>query len=136
MRLRALAPDAVRPLLTGGRLLIEPETGIAVILDEAKERARESGCDWLTLASAWAGRMLPQIFRTGDPVLGIARPPEMRTELEALWRSSRALPSLPTTASAKSTNSGKPTRRAQPTNQESRSARTSSRLLPNFYRDL
>ena len=65
-------------------LLIEPETGVAVTLDEAKELARDRGGDWLALAGAWAGRMLPQIFRAGDPVLDVALPPETRAELEAL----------------------------------------------------
>ena len=65
-------------------LLIEPETGVAVTLDEAKELARDRGGDWLALAGAWAGRMLPQIFRAGDPVLDVALPRETRAELEAL----------------------------------------------------
>ena len=65
-------------------LLIEPEIGVAVTLDEAKELARDRGGDWLTLASTWAGQMLPQIFRDNDPVLDIALPPETRIELEAL----------------------------------------------------
>ena len=68
-------------------LLIEPETGIPVTLDEARELARAAGDrphDWLDLAGAWAGRMLPQIFRAGDPALDVALPPETRAELEAL----------------------------------------------------
>ena len=75
-------------------LLIEPETGVAVTLAEAKELARATGDrplatgdrphDWLALAGAWAGRMLPQIFRAGDPVLDVALPPETRAALEAL----------------------------------------------------
>ena len=73
-------------------LLIEPETSVAITLDEAKELARDQGGDWLTLVSAWAGRMLPQIFRDGDPVLNLALPPETRAELEAL------LEELPRTA--------------------------------------
>lgn len=73
-------------------LLIEPETSVAITLDEAKELARDQGGDWLTLVSAWAGRMLPQIFRDGDPVLDLVLPPETRAELEAL------LEGLPRTA--------------------------------------
>ena len=65
-------------------LLIEPETGVAVILDETQELARDQGGDRLTLASAWAGRMLPQIFRNGDPVLVIVLLLETWAELEAL----------------------------------------------------
>src|SRR3984893_4325202 len=53
-------------------LLIEPESGIAITLDEVQELAREKEVDWLPLASKYAERMLPQIFRKGDPVLEIA----------------------------------------------------------------
>ena len=69
--------------LAEASLLIEPETGVAVTLDEAKEFARERGGDWLALAGGWAGRMLPQIFHAGDPVLEIALPLETWAELEA-----------------------------------------------------
>ena len=70
--------------LAESHLLIEPDTGVPITLAETKEFARDRGCDWLGLASAWAGRMLPQIFRAGDPVLEIAPPPETRADLEAL----------------------------------------------------
>jgi len=70
--------------LAEAQLLVEPEIGIAITLAEAKELAREQGCDWLELASTWAGHMLPQIFRSDDPVLEIALPPETRADLEAL----------------------------------------------------
>lgn len=65
-------------------LLIEPESGVAISLDEVQELAREKGADWLPLASEYAERMLPQIFRKDDPVLDIALPPETRSELEDL----------------------------------------------------
>ena len=65
-------------------LLVEPETGVAVTLDETKELAREQGSDWLALASDWARQMLPQIFRAGDPAHKIVLPPETRTALEAI----------------------------------------------------
>ena len=65
-------------------LLIEPDTGVPITLAETKEFARERGCDWLGLASDWAGHMLPQIFRADDPVLEIALPPETCANLEAL----------------------------------------------------
>src|SRR6266511_3951970 len=52
-------------------------------LDECRELARERGVDWLALASDFAQRMLPQIFRAGDPVLDVTLPPETRQELEA-----------------------------------------------------
>ena len=57
-------------------LLIEPDSGVAVTLDEVQELAREKATDWLELASDYAERMLPQIFRKDDPVLAIALPPE------------------------------------------------------------
>ncbi len=71
-------------------LLIEPESGMPLTLDECQELAREHGTDWLELASTYAERMLPQIFRSGDPVLEVALPPETRSQLEDLLK---ALPS-------------------------------------------
>jgi hypothetical protein len=65
-------------------LLVEPESGVALSLDECRELAREQSKDWLVLASDFAQRMLPQIFRAGDPVLEVALPPEKRQELEAI----------------------------------------------------
>jgi hypothetical protein len=65
-------------------LLVEPDSGIALSLDECRELAREQNKDWLVLASEFAQRMLPQIFRAGDPVLELALPPEKRQELETI----------------------------------------------------
>jgi hypothetical protein len=65
-------------------LLVEPDSGMALSLDECRELAREQGKDWLVFASDFAQRMLPQIFRAGDPVLEVALPPEKRQELEAI----------------------------------------------------
>jgi hypothetical protein len=45
----------------------------------------ERGTDWLALASDFAIRMLPQIFRKGDPVLEVTLQPETRHELEKLF---------------------------------------------------
>lgn len=67
-------------------LLIEPDSGVAISLDEVQELAHEKSTDWLELASAYAERMLPQIFRKSDPVLEIALPPETRSELEDLLK--------------------------------------------------
>ena len=67
-------------------LLIEPESGVAITLDEVQELAREKATDWLPLASDYAERMLPQIFRKDDPVLSIALPPETRSEMEDLLK--------------------------------------------------
>ena len=68
-------------------LLIEPESGVAITLEECQDLAREQGADWLKLASDYAKRMLPQIFRTDDPVLSVTLPPETRSELEDLLKS-------------------------------------------------
>lgn len=67
-------------------LLIEPESGVAITLDEVQELAREKLIDWLPLASEYAERMLPQIFRNDDPVLDISLPPETRSEMEDLLK--------------------------------------------------
>lgn len=67
-------------------LLIEPESGVAIALDEVQELAREKATDWLPLASDYAERMLPQIFRKDDPVLEIAMPPETRSQMEDLLK--------------------------------------------------
>jgi hypothetical protein len=48
--------------------------------------ARAEGRDWLELAAEYAQRMLPQIFRSGDPVLEVALPPETRSALEDLMK--------------------------------------------------
>ena len=67
-------------------LLIEPESGMPISLEECRELAREEGVDWLTLASNYAERMLPQIFRKDSPVLAISLPPETRSHLEELLK--------------------------------------------------
>ena len=71
-------------------LLIEPASGVPVSVDECKELARERGVDWISLTSAFAQGMLPQIFRADDVVLEITLPAEHRQPLEQL------LISLPT----------------------------------------
>ena len=67
-------------------LLIEPESGVPISLEECRELAREKGVDWLALASDYAERMLPQIFRTDSPVLALSLPPETRSHLEELLK--------------------------------------------------
>ena len=76
--------------LAEAELLIEPESGVAISLNECHELARANGRDWLELAAEYAQRMLPQIFRIGDPVLEVGLPPETRSALEDLMK---ALPS-------------------------------------------
>jgi hypothetical protein len=70
--------------LAENALLIEPENNVAISLAECRELARGRRVDPLVLASSFAERMLPQIFRTGDPVLEVQLPPETRQELERL----------------------------------------------------
>lgn len=72
--------------LAEAELLIEPRSGVAISLAECEELARSEGRDWLELAADYAQRMLPQIFRTGDPVLEVALPPETRSALEDLMK--------------------------------------------------
>ncbi len=67
-------------------LLIEPQSGIAITLAECEELARDAGRDWLEVAAEYAQRMLPQIFRNGDPVLEVALPPETRSGIEDLMK--------------------------------------------------
>ena len=67
-------------------LLIEPQSGVAITLEECQELARDEGADWLELASGYAERMLPQIFRKDDPVLAVTLPPETLSELEDLLK--------------------------------------------------
>jgi hypothetical protein len=65
-------------------LLIEPEMGVAISLEECEELAKEDGKDLWTLASEFAQRMLPQIFRQNDPVLRVTFASEHRLKLEQL----------------------------------------------------
>ena len=68
-------------------LLIEPVSGVSVSVIECKELARERGVDWISLASAFAQGMLPQIFRADDAVLEVGLPAEHRQSLEQLLAS-------------------------------------------------
>ena len=65
-------------------LLIEPEMDVAISLEECEELAKEAGKDLWTLASEFAQRMLPQIFRPNDPVLRVTFASEHRLKLEKL----------------------------------------------------
>ena len=68
-------------------LLIEPESGMAVSLDECEELAQEQGQDRWTLAGRFAERMLPRVFRSDDPALAVRLAPETRQALERLLES-------------------------------------------------
>jgi hypothetical protein len=65
-------------------LLIEPEMGIAISLEECEELAKEEGKDLWILASEFAQHILPQIFRSDDPVLRVTFASEHRLKLEKL----------------------------------------------------
>ena len=67
--------------------LVEPESAVPVSLDECEDLAREQGSDRWTLAGRFAQKMLPGVFRPGDPVLEVALPPEARLKLEELLES-------------------------------------------------
>ena len=68
-------------------LLIEPELGVPVSLEDCDELAKEAGnggADKWTLAARFAHRMLPQVFRPDLPVLEAYFAREHRLRLEAL----------------------------------------------------
>ena len=65
-------------------LLIEPSTGVAVTLEECEELAQEEGLDRWTLASRYAHRMLPQVFRPNHPAFEVQLAREHRLKLEQL----------------------------------------------------
>ncbi len=70
--------------LAENQLLIEPSSGVAVSLAECEELAAEAGTDLWELAASYAQVMLPEIFRTDDPVLALKLPLEIRQQLHAL----------------------------------------------------
>ena len=65
-------------------LLIHPDHGVAVSLDEIEELAREAGEDPRAMAARFAQDSLPQIFRSGDPVLELTLAPETCQALDKL----------------------------------------------------
>ncbi len=68
--------------LAENNLLIHPDFGEPISLDEIKELAREQNADWLSIAASFAQRMLIEVFRPDDPVLDLILPPETRQKLE------------------------------------------------------
>ncbi len=68
-------------------LLIAPEYGVAVSLEDLRDLARERGGDPWELAGEWAQEMLPEIFTAGDPALELSLPPETRQALDELIES-------------------------------------------------
>ena len=73
--------------LAENHLLIEPNTGIAVTLEECEELAQEEGLDRWTLATRYAHRMLPQVFRPNHPAFEVQLAREHRLKLEQLVES-------------------------------------------------
>jgi hypothetical protein len=64
-------------------LLLHPEHGVALSLDEVKELALGLKRDWIEIAAEYAQRMLlREVFRPDDPALCVPLPPEKRFELE------------------------------------------------------
>ena len=70
--------------LAENNLLIEPDSNVAISLSECKELAKAEGTDLWTLAGRYAQRMLPQIFRSDDPVLQVTLAKEDQLKLERL----------------------------------------------------
>ena len=68
-------------------LLVEPDTGVPVSLNECGDLAREARTDPWTLAGRFAQEMLPGVFRRSDPVLEVTLPPEARLKLQELVES-------------------------------------------------
>lgn len=64
-------------------LLMHPEHGVALSMDDVKELALGRGCDWIELAADYAQQMLlREVFRSDDPALRVPLPPEKRRGLE------------------------------------------------------
>ena len=70
--------------LAENELLIEPDMGVAISLDECEELAKEEGLDKWQLAARFAHRMLPQVFRPDHPVFKVQLAREYRIKLEDL----------------------------------------------------
>lgn len=70
--------------LAENELLIEPEAGIPVTLDECEDLAKDQGIEKWMLAARFAQRMLPQVFRPDHPVFAVQFAQEHRLNLEAL----------------------------------------------------
>jgi hypothetical protein len=64
-------------------LLLHPNHGVALSLDEVRELALGLTRDWIEVAAEYAQRMLlRQVFRPDDPSLRVPLPREKRLELE------------------------------------------------------
>ena len=70
--------------LAENHLLMEPESGVAVTLDECEELGRDEDLDRWGMAARFAHRMLPQVFRPAHPAFDVRFTREHRLRLEAL----------------------------------------------------
>ena len=70
--------------LAENQLLIEPESGVAVTLEECEELGKEESADKWTIAARFAHRMLPQVFRPDHPAFEVSMAREHRLKLEGL----------------------------------------------------
>ncbi|HNW60998.1 MAG TPA: SAM-dependent DNA methyltransferase, partial [bacterium] len=70
--------------LAENHLLLHPEMGVAITLEECEELAKEDSANKWQLASLLAQHMLPQIFRPDDPLLQVPLPLEFQLKLEQL----------------------------------------------------
>ena len=73
--------------LAENRLLIEPELGVAVTLEECEDLGKEAGADKWTMAAHFAHRMLPHVFRPAHPAFEVQLAREHRLRLEGLAES-------------------------------------------------
>ena len=73
--------------LAENHLLMEPESGVAVTLDECEELGREEDLDRWGVAARFAHRMLPQVFRPAHPAFEIRFAREHQLKLETLLES-------------------------------------------------
>lgn len=73
--------------LAENHLLIEPETGVTITMEECEELARDEGEDPRALAARFAQASLPQIFRPDDPALEVDLAPEVKQALDKLLES-------------------------------------------------
>ena len=65
-------------------LLIEPEVGVSVTLDDCEVLGKEADLDKWTMAAHFAHEMLPQVFRPAHPAFEVRLAREHRLKLEAL----------------------------------------------------
>ena len=70
--------------LAENRLLIEPEHGVAVTLEDCESLGKDAGFDKWAMAGRFAHQMLPQVFRPGHPAFELRLAREHRLRLEGL----------------------------------------------------